>query len=472
VHDLEYLFDPKSIAVIGTSANPGNSIVGVWPRVLPEIGFSGDIFLVSPEISQVKDVKIYSSLKDIPGNIDMVIISVPASAVPQVMEDCVAKGVKAVHVFSAGFRENSKEGAKLEREITRIAAGGGIRILGPNCMGIYNPAAGISWRPDFPRDSGNLGFLSQSGFNATNFLKQAAARGIRFSKVINYGNACDLNETDFIKYFASDKETKAIAAYIEGVKDGHRFFQVLREVVKVKPVILLRGGRTDAGVRATASHTGAISTKDTIWDALFKQTGATSTDSIEELIDTLVAFLCIPPPRDRRVALIGPGGGPNVLGTDHFARAGLTIPPLSTDIIQRLSRFTPKSGTSLANPIDIIIGWTPRDWDEAIDIIGNSQQVDLLIIHLGMTYQHLLPEGIKALREINTAIINSAKRCANPTAIVLYNVLELAEVAQQERQRFIEAGFPVFPSLISAAQAIGKLMQYQDFRISLMSTIR
>ena len=363
MHDLEYLFHPRSIAIVGVSSNPGNWGGGVWPRVLQEMGFAGDLYLVNPEFSQFRSMKVYPSLKDIPGSVDLVIVSVPAPAVPRVMEDCVTKGVKVAHIFSAGFRENGEEGARLEMEITKIAAKGGVRILGPNCMGVYHPAGGLSWRPDFPRESGGLAFLSQSGFNSTNVLKQAEVRGIRFSKLISYGNACDLNETDFLEYLASDPETRVIAAYIEGVKDGQRFFRVLREVAKAKPVVLLKAGRTEAGWRASASHTGALATKDATWNSLFKQTGAIRVDSMEELIDTVVAFLHMPTPKNRRTALIGFGGGQSVLGADYCVNAGLLIPLLPARVREELSRFTPKAGASLANPFDVPISWTPRDWD-------------------------------------------------------------------------------------------------------------
>lgn len=472
MHDLDYLFHPKSIATVGVSSNPGNWGGGVWPQVLQETGFAGDLYIVNPDIRQSGNIKIYSNLKDIPDSVDLAIISVPATAAPRIIEDCVSKGVKVAHVFSAGFRECGDEGARLEKEIVEIASKGGVRILGPNCMGVYHPAAGLCWRPDFPRESGNLAFLSQSGFNATNFLKQSEVRGLRFSKLISYGNACDFDETDFLEYLAADPDTRVIAAYIEGVKDGRRFFQVLREVTEAKPVVLLKGGRTEAGERATASHTGALTTKDTTWDSLFKQTRAIRVDSMEELVDTAVAFLHMSPPSNRSVALIGPGGGPNVLGADDCIRAGLSVPPLSDSIREGLSRFTPRAGTSVANPVDIIIAWTPKDWGEAIDIIGNSQEVDILIIHIGMTFQHLIPQGVASLKEISATISDAANKCGIPMAIVIYNAIELETVAREERVRFIKAGIPVFASLTSAARAIGKFIQYQDYKSGLTATNR
>lgn len=466
MHDLEYLFNPRSIAVVGMSANPGKR-GGIWSTVLKELGYTGKLYIVNPDYKQLKEFEAYPSLRDIPGDVDLAIVSIPAQAVPQVIEDCAAKGVKVAHLYTAGFRESGAEGARLEDEIARIAADGGVRILGPNCMGAYNPSAGLSWRPDFPRESGGLAFLSQSGFNSTVFLKQAEVRGIRFSKLVSYGNACDLEETDFLEYFASDPETRVIAAYVEGVKDGQRFFRVLREITKVKPVILLKAGRTEAGGKAAASHTGSIIARDTTWDSLFKQTGAIRVDSIEESIDTAVAFLHMPPPKARRAALIGFGGGQGVLGADYCFNAGLTIPSLSVKLMDELSRFTPKAGTSLVNPLDVSISWTPGDWGESIRIIGNSNEVDLLIIHMGMTFQHLVPGGREAVSETGAAILSAVREIDKPAAVVFYNAPELAGVAQEEQERIINAGIPFFPSLASAARAIGKLIQYQDYRNSL-----
>src|SRR4030042_3138576 len=171
MNDLNYLVHPRSIATVGVSSNPGNWGGGVWPQVLREMGFSGEIYVVNPDLKRSGNSKTYSNVRDIPGDVDLAILSVPAAVTPQIIEDCAVKGVRVAHVFSAGFGESGNEGARLEREISEIARKGKVRILGPNCMGVYHPAEGICWRPDFPRDSGNLAFLSQSGFNATNFLK-------------------------------------------------------------------------------------------------------------------------------------------------------------------------------------------------------------------------------------------------------------------------------------------------------------
>ena len=467
VHDLEYLFHPSSIAIVGVSDNWGNW-GRVWPQTLQEMDFAGNLYLVNPRLSEFMGMKVYPSLNDIPDSIDMVIVSVPAQSTPQVIEDCVARGVKVAHIYTAGFSENGAEGARLEKEIAQVAAKGGVRILGPNCMGAYYPAEGLSWRPDFPRESGSLAFLSQSGMNAVDFIKLAAIRGIRFSKAISYGNACDLNEVDILEYLAGDLETKVVAAYIEGLKDGQRFFRVLREVTTSKPVIILKGGRTEAGGRAAASHTGALASVDTTWDSLFKQTGAIRVYSIEELIDTSVAFLYMPPPENRNTTIIGVGGGPGVMGADDCVSAGLIVPPLPMEIRKELSRFTPNRGTSLANPLDVY-HWSPKDWAEAIDIIGNWQAFGLLIIQLAMTHQHLVPDGIKALKESNEAILSAVKQLNKPTAVVLYATSELQEVAKVEQERFVRAGLPVYPSIASAARAINKLIQYQDYRSSLQA---
>lgn len=467
MNDLDYLFHPKSIAIVGVSSNPANWGGGVWTQVLQEMGFSGETYMVNPDLKRSGNSKTYSNIRDIPGNVDLAILSVPAAVTPQIIEDCAVKGVRVAHVFSAGFGENGEEGARLEAEIAEIASKGKVRILGPNCMGIYHPAEGICWRPDFPRDSGNLAFLSQSGFNATNFLKGSVVRGMRFSKLISYGNACDLNETDFLEYLAADPQTEVITIYIEGVKNGQRFLRVLREVTQIKPVIILKGGKTKTGTRASVSHTGVLAAANTTWDSLFKQTGAISVDSMEELVDTSSTFLRMQVPIGRRVALIGPGGGPNVLGSDDCDRAGLSVPLLSPEVRQKLYRFTPRAGTSVANPVDIIVNWTPENWSEAIGIIGTSGEVDTLIIHIGMTFQHLVPNGIDSLRKMCLAVLTAAKEQDKPVAIVIYSALELDEVAREEKKRFIDAGMPVFSSITCAARSIGRLLDYHKYRRNL-----
>ncbi len=352
-HDLEFLFHPNSIALVGITTAKTWHWTLTFLEGLLEIGFDRPLYLVNPKGGDIGGHKIYASLKDVPGNIDYAIGLVNAQIAPRLVEECAEKGVRAIHFCTAGFSETGEEDRiKLESELVETARRKGIRILGPNCMGIYCPQSRLSFSPAFPRESGPVGVISQSGGNSIYLVRQAALRGVRFSKVVSYGNASDINESDLLEYLANDADTKIIALYIEGIKDGKRFRRAMEGATKKKTVILLKGGATEGGARAAAGHTAALSGSRTTWDALCKQLGIISVGSIEEMIDVLVTLLFLPIPKGRNVVLLGAGGGASVLIADEFESRGLRILPLPQEIVAQIREFTPIAGNILRNPVD------------------------------------------------------------------------------------------------------------------------
>jgi acyl-CoA synthetase (NDP forming) len=352
-NNLDFLFHPNSIALVGiTTATTWH-----WTRTflegLIEIEFDRPLYLVNPKGGEIEGRKVYTSLKDIPGNIDYVIGLVNAQIAPKLVEECAEKGVQAIHFCTAGFSETGEEPRiKLESELVDVARRKGIRVIGPNCMGIYCPKSRISFSPAFPKESGPVGVISQSGGNSIYLVRQAALRGIRFSKVISYGNACDINESDLLEYLAHDADTKVIALYIEGIKDGKRFRKALEEATKEKTVVLLKGGTTHGGARAVAGHTASLAGSRATWDALCKQLGIISVSSIDEMIDVLVTLLFLPLPGGRNVLLFGAGGGASVLIADDFENRGLKVPAIPKEIVAQIREFTPIAGNILRNPVD------------------------------------------------------------------------------------------------------------------------
>ncbi len=352
-HDLDFLFHPNSIALVGITTAKTWHWTLTFLEGLVEIGFDRPLYLVNPKGGEIGGHKIYASLKDVPGNIDYVIGLVNARLAVNLVEECAEKGVRAIHFCTAGFSETGEEDrVKLESELVKVARRKGIRILGPNCMGIYCPQSRLSFSPAFPGESGPVGVISQSGGNSIYLVRQAALRGVRFSKVISYGNACDINESDLLEYLTQDVDTKIIALYIEGIKDGKRFRRAMEEATKKKTVILLKGGATEGGARAAAGHTASLSGSQTTWDALCKQLGIISIGSIEEMIDVLVTLLFLPLPTGRNVVLLGAGGGASVLIADEFESRGLRILPLPPEIVAQIREFTPIAGNILRNPVD------------------------------------------------------------------------------------------------------------------------
>lgn len=328
---LDFMFHPRSVAVPGASTKDGP---GSFIAAMKEMGFKGDLYPVNPKAEEIQGLKCYPTLTAIPGHVDHVISSVPLRFVEGLMEECIAKGVKTVHFFTAGFSETGDEdAAALEARVLKRAKEAGIRVIGPNCMGLYYPAGGLSFMPFLPTEPGPVAMLSQSGANAGEFCRTAAVRGLRYSKVVSYGNGTDVRESELLEYCAEDPETDVIACYIEGITDGAHFMRALKKAAAAKPVVILKGGRTEAGSRATASHTGSLAGSLQVFDSAVRQAGATRVDRMEELVDQAVAFRYITSLTGPRAGIVGGGGGYSVLASDEIGAAGLempTLPPTSS----------------------------------------------------------------------------------------------------------------------------------------------
>lgn len=465
---IEFIFHPRSIAVAGASADPrkfGRNFV----RALLEFQFPGPIYPVNRSGEEVLGLKAYANLRDIPGTVDYVVSSVPRESLLELLEDCAAKGVRVVHMFTAGFSETGEEdGAKLEQQILHKAASLNIRLIGPNCMGIYCPNSHMSFNAFFPKAGGTIGILSQSGGNASELAHHGGARGIRFSKVISFGNALDLNESDFLEYLTDDPETQIIGAYLEGTKDGRRLFGALERAAAAKPVILLKGGRTGAGTRAVASHTGSLAGDDEMWNALSKQLGIVRVYSIDEILDMVLAFLYMPVPQGYNVAVVGGGGGASVAAADVCESAGLSLPTIPIDAAEELRQFIRLAGTSVRNPID---AWnmSRREFRDTVRIISSVPQVDFLINHLNIGPDLFDPsrsEREGRLDSVAQGFIDALQASLKPVAVVLRNTgyPQQTQAAYEVAQRVLKAGFPVYPSLASAALATSRYIEYHQRR--------
>jgi len=318
---LGRLFSPNSVAIVGASLNPFSGGYQ-FARFLIDQGFQGRLYLVNPTSSEILGLKVYPRLTAIPEpNVDYVISCIPADGVPSLLEDCGKKNVKLVHLFTARLKETGRDKeTKLEDEILQKARKLGIRILGPNCMGIYYPKLGLSFNHGLPREGGTVGGFFQSGGGAAEFVRYAALRGARFSKIVSYGNASDINEVELLDYLASDDETSIIASYIEGVKDGRKFAESLARATKRKPVIILKAGRGRTGARLALSHTASLAGSINVWKAALKQYGAIMVGSFQQLIDQVIAFSFLPPTTGGKVVVAGGGGKSPSSGTGSEIR--------------------------------------------------------------------------------------------------------------------------------------------------------
>jgi len=472
---LDYIFHPRSVAVVGASPQLGFAGVGTsFLFAIQSMGFEGGLYPVNPKHQQILGLKCYASLVDIPGPVDHVIFSVPVKAVLDVVEDCVAKKVRSMQFFTAGFSETGEEeGVELERQVVQRARQAGIRVIGPNCIGIYCPSGKISFGPGSPRRPGPVAFLSQSGGNAADLLTTASPRGIRFSKMVSYGNAADLNESEFLEYLAEDPETKIISTYIEGVRDGRRFFRAIRRASARKPVIVLKGGRTESGNRAVLSHTASLAGSLAVFRALVRQVGAVEVNNLDELVDMLSVFCFFErPPAGRRVGVVGGGGGFSVYAADQVDEAGLKAPALSRRVQDELRRFTPVAGTSVRNPVDTMAILEPAKLADTLRIVASDEAVDVLLAHAGFGWgpgRVASAMGLdvdKLIAAVIDALVRVREAAKKPIAVVMHAppLREAMEYSLSVQEHCARQRFPLFPNLSRAAKAIAKMVTWQEMR--------
>ena len=466
--DLDDLFKPQSIAVIGATAktNWGWSSGNSWIAGAIKQGFRGPIYPVHPEAKTILGLKAYPTILDVPDEIDLAIFTVPIKAVINTINQCVEKGVKYVHLLTAGFTETGREeDASVEKMLVDIAKKGGIRLIGPNCMGIYCPAGGLAWTGDFPTDSGSIGFFSQSGQMAYHVVRGGERQQLRFSKVVSFGNACDLQAHDFLNYLILDETTKVMGAYLEGLKDGPAFLEAAGNATRTKPLVIWKGGQTEGGSRATLSHTAAIAGSQKIWDGLCKQTGIISANSIDEMIYTLQALQLMPLPKSPNVAILGGAGGGSVTMTDAAEKEGLKVPRLTDKTIRSLEEFIPREGSSVKNPLDILPAIsTGKSMLRVFELLRDDQNIDAMIFNTspGRIYEMF---GRKALKKHLDLVLESLKVLEKPCYIVLVKEddLNLAALCKEVEELFNEMGVVTFPDMNLAARIMNRMKAYHDY---------
>ncbi len=462
-------FQHSSVAIAGASSayNMGQGFV----QCLQDSGFRGQVYPVNPAGGEVRGLPVYRSMAEVPGPVDYVISCIPARLTPQLVRDSAARGARVISFFTAGYSETGRqEGRRLEDELLEAARAGGVRLLGPNCLGLYCPDAGLSFASDFPREKGGVAFMAQSGGNAIYLVRRAAQRGIRFSKAVSYGNACDVNECDLLEYFTTDGDTRVVAAYIEGVRDGPRFHRALRGLAAVKPVIILKGGRTRGGAAAASSHTGSLAGRHESWRGLLRQTGAIEVNDLDEMADMLVTFSFLRPPRGRRVALFGSNGGFTVLTADDYIRCGFELPQMGQrwqrQLRDTVARFcSSDAGMMLSNPFDITNIASGDGLQAAIRTLAASGGFDLLVAQLSISNS-----GWPFVESPFTAwpglfldgLLSVYEETAQPAAIILHSITNTRELerAQLMQERCRARGLPVYDSIPRAALAMDRFVRY------------
>ena len=466
--ELEDAFHPDAIAVVGASDDPA-SFGHQFVRHLLDYRYPGRIYPVNPSKQVILGLRAYPSLSSIPEPVDYAIFCVPASKIPALLDECPGRAIRIVHIFSGRLGETDRQEAKaLEAEILQRARRLNIRLIGPNCMGVYYPRGGIAFAEDMPDEPGEIGGLFQSGGLATMFARYGGLQGLRFSKIISYGNAIDLDESDFLDYLASDDETSIIAAYVEGVRDGRKFLQALRDAARAKPVIIIKGGRDAAGTKAAASHTAAIAGTDRIWRTAFRQAGVIQAQDLDELVNLSVAFSFLPSIKGKRVGIIGGGGGRSVLSADACEEAGLALPPIPPEIVQELRIRAPELQGWLGNPVDVsIVAGTSIGAGKILRMAARSHSFDFIIVNISDDAP--LPRDIwsNMVRKETENILNVSKEGLKPLLAVVSGGQFCGqskdwrwELLAEQRARLVAAHVPTYSTVAEAARTVRQFIDY------------
>jgi acyl-CoA synthetase (NDP forming) len=461
--DLSLLFSPRSVAIAGASANV-DSAGHDYVRSLQLARFPGPIYPINPRAPEIAGLQAYPSLTGVPGPVDLVISCVPAGAVLDLIDQCGAKGVRFLHLFTGRFSETGDAAAaSLEREIERRARERGVRILGPNGMGLYHPAGGISFRPDLPLDAGQVAFLSQSGNNAMEVITRGHFRGLRFGKVANYGNGIDLTPAVLLRYLGEDPATSVIGAYIEGVPDGRAFFEAAREAATRKPVIIHKAGRTAGGAKAAASHTAALAGSAELWSAALRQAGAFEAKNQEQLLDLMVAASLFGRPRGRNAAVVGGGGGRSVQSADACEENGLALPGLPAAVRDRVREKAPMLADWVRNPVDqSILAGSGLSSNALLEMMLADDAYDFGIANVGEDWFFGRPDTAERLAHACRRTAAIARASVKPVAVVLGPTetvnAEHRTAVDQVRDLFTTEGIAVFPTIERAAWAIGRCL--------------
>jgi len=476
--DLNLFFRPSSMAIIGAS-EASDSYGTRYIQALLDFGYKGAIYAVNHSGDVTLGYKIYRSVLDIPEKVDLAAICVPARFVPSILLECVQHRIKAAIVLSAGFSESGEDGRLLENELVGIARKG-IRIIGPNCFGTYCPAGGITIVPGggFPRQGGGTALIAQSGQLSEGIVGRSFGEGIRYSKVASYGNASDVNEADLLDYLANDIDTKVITSYMEGVKDGRRFFETARRCTGKKPVLLWKVGLTNKGAAAASSHTGSLAGTSKTWDAFFKQTRAIKINTLEEMVDTSTGFTCFPLGCGRRIALVSGGGAGAVIGADAIENAGLLLPELDLPVEKQLRAILPSIGTSVKNPLDIGNPHPPlKLFRSVLEAIAGSDGIDVIVIRriffsitVSKIFSGTAAPSDEEQQELLAIPVEIKNKFHKSMVIILpedltgVEAIALEEERRKIRDYYFTNGIPVYLTENRAFTAISHLASFKDSR--------
>ncbi|MHA1578221.1 MAG: acetate--CoA ligase family protein [Candidatus Freyarchaeota archaeon] len=459
--NMDVFFNPRTVAIIGASETFRFGYF-VTKSLLSRTDLKA--YPVHIKADTVMGVKAYRSVKDIPDSVDLALFIVPSQAAPSAMRDCAEKGVKHVIILSAGFAEVDEVGEERQREIVEIARKSGMRVIGPNCVGVTNLSNRFT-TADIDVNSlkeGNVAFIAQSGVFGTVIIDWAAANNFGLSKIITLGNKCDVDEIDVLNYLENDDETRVVCLYLEGIKEGRGrdFIETFRRVTRKKPVIVLKSGRTSAGARAVRSHTGSVAGNDRVFDAVLKQTGAIRVDSVEELLDTAKVLAAQPLPEKDGIAILTNSGSLAAMTCDELENLGMKLATFEAETTEKMKKVAPY-WTSVKNPVDIgpaMLQVGPR----VLEAVLEDKNVGCLLIITSPPGMLVKPYGwgldLVPFYKLYKRVINK-----HPEKTVIVSSFGDQDIVRAAREVFEEAGVPLIHSVRNAARAIAAVYRYKKY---------
>ncbi len=448
---LEQLFSPQAVAILGASRNPGK-VGHAFVANLLASGYKGTIVPVNPEAKDVLGVRCYRDLRAYGGKIDLGVIVVPPKFVKQSIQDCIDAGAKVVTVITAGFKEVNAAGAAAEQELVELCQRNGVRLQGPNCLGILNAhhQMNATFAPSVP-PPGKISVISQSGALCVAILDWAAQQKLGMGKVISIGNKADLNEADFLQALAEDKQTTVVASYLESIKDGNKFLRIAEEAAAVKPVVILKVGITQAGAKAASSHTGSLAGADIAYGAAFRRSGVVRAENVEALFDYALAFSSQPLPKGSRVAVITNAGGPGIMAADAAESLGLKMVTPRPEAQALMRKFLP-AAASVGNPVDVIGDAPPALYIESLKVLQEEEDIDAIVVVVtpqNMTEPSLLAEQLAATHNGKKPLLTAFMG---------------GEAVADAKAKLMAAGIPNYASPDRAMHSLKAMCDYAAWR--------
>jgi acetyl coenzyme A synthetase (ADP forming)-like protein len=463
MRDLDPIFSPQSVAVVGASTTPGKVGHDIFVNILKG-GYQGTLYPVNPKAKSVASVRAYTSIVDIPEAPDLAMIILPPNLALDAVKEAIEKGVKGIVVVSAGFKEIGGEGRQIEDQIVAICRKAGVRLVGPNCLGVINPLGNVSLNASFSTrmpKPGNVSFMSQSGALCTAVLDFAADREFGFSKFISIGNKADVDEVDLLRYFHDDPDTEVILIYVEELQRGQAFIKTAKEITggdHPKPILVIKSGRTSAGAQAAASHTGSLAGSEAVYDAIFAQSGIIRVDSIDELFDFAIAFayknenalgkMRRKVPLGNRVAIVTNAGGPGIVATDMTVVSGLELAAFSQDTIDSLQSHLPVTA-NIHNPVDVIGDAAQDRYEKALSAVIRDEGVDGALVIL-------TPQSMTNAMGTAEAIVKIARRSHKPILCCFMGLIDVSAGVKYLQNN----GVPVYRFPENTAKAFGAIYRY------------